>query len=82
MADKHPDPNIYWFWRRTMALLALGFSFLQTVSLIVLASYGKAPIDVLSPVIGWSYGMCTFVIGSYFGNTAIKDYIDSKNNER
>ena len=76
--NNHPNPIDYWKNRRRMAWIALVFGILQTALFTVLAYYNQSALAALGAVIGWSYGFCTFVIASYYGNAGVDDYMRNR----
>lgn len=82
MTDKyrldHPDPNIWWRYRRRLAFTSLFFGFFITIMFTIVALYNSSAIASLGAVVGWAYGMVTFVIGGYLTNTTVEDYMRYK----
>lgn len=76
--NAHPNAKDHWRNRRWMAWTALIFGIVQTILFSVIAYHNQSALGALGAVIGWSYGLCTFVLGSYYGNAGVEDYMRNR----
>lgn len=76
--DQHPNLNKWWKHRRSAMYISLAACIIQTVVFCVVGYYKPESILALGGVVGWSYSFYIFVVGSYFGNTIVEDYVRNK----
>lgn len=73
MDDNHPDPNQYWFHRRTMAYISLA-----CIVLSLMAAIAGVIDDAMAPLVeglSWVFG---FVLLNYYGNNALEAFAKAR----
>lgn len=63
--EQHPNVEVWWRWRRRLALWAFGLAALETCYLLY--------VPVGGPVVGWSYSLWGAIIGAYIGAATWSD---------
>lgn len=64
--SEHPDPEVWWRWRRRLALWAFGCAIAETVWLVFHP-------EIVGPVVGWSYSLWGAIIAAYIGASTWSD---------
>lgn len=72
--NNHPNPNRWWKHRRAGYYTGVVWAILQTFIWIALW-FKTGELEGLGPVVAWSYGISLTLIVSYFGNTAVEEYV-------
>ena len=74
----NPNPKNWWFHRRLQSYIGVLWAIVQTGLWTYIALTDSAAMNSLGAVVGWSYGISVTLIISYYGNTAISEYIQKK----
>lgn len=69
MSDSHPNPNQWWFHRRTMAYICLAFILISLVA--ALSGIIREPMIPLVEGLCWILG---FIVAAYYTNNAIEAF--------
>lgn len=75
----HPDPNRWWNNRRKGYHIGMGWAIFQTFLWITLEVLRPTILENMGVVIGWSYGISMTLIVSYYGNTAVEEFMRNRN---
>lgn len=73
----HPNPSVWYKHRRRLAYIAVVWAILKFIGLVWLSMASPEAVQAMSTAIGWSYGLCSTIIISYFTNTGISEYKQS-----
>jgi hypothetical protein len=76
---EHPDPSRWWNNRRKGYHVGMSWAIIQTFLWACLELYRPTIIENMGVVIAWSYGISMTLIVSYYGNTAVEEFMRNRN---